>query len=175
MIVDIRAKKIRVPESITEYIRGKLRKSEKYFPTINRIEVFLSKQKYLYIVEIVVNIVGNTLKIKQQSADLRSAVDMSVDKIEQQLRKEKERVKSRKKSFRACLLEDKYEQAEKMSMDMNKRRLVPAVSSIDEAVEIMNDKDYMFWIFTDKETGKLSVIYEKSESNYGLFEIEKRR
>jgi len=73
------------------------------------------------------------------------------------------------------LLEDKYQQAEKVSMDLNKRKLIPVVSSIDEAVKIMDDNDYMFWIFLNKDTHKLSVIYEKSESNYGLFEIEKRR
>ncbi|PKM92964.1 MAG: ribosomal subunit interface protein [Elusimicrobia bacterium HGW-Elusimicrobia-4] len=175
MIINVRAKRIKVPEKVVEYIKGKLSKSEKYFSVINKIEVFLSKQKYLYIVEIIINIVGRTIKIKQQAADFRSAVDIAVNKVEQQLRKEKERVKSRKKSFRSYLLEDKYRQAEKVSMDLNKRKLVPVVSSIDEVVKIMDDNDYMFWIFINKDTNKLSVIYEKSESNYGLFEIEKRR
>lgn len=175
MIINIRAKRIKVPENLVEYIKGKLSKSERYFSVINKIEVFLSKQKYLYIVEIIINIVGQTIKIKQQAADFRAAVDIAVDKVEQQLRKEKERVKGRRKSLRSYLLEDKYQQAEKVSMDLNKRKLIPVVSSIDEAVKIMDDNDYMFWIFLSKDTNKLSVIYEKSESNYGLFEIEKRR
>lgn len=175
MIINIRAKRIKVPENLVEYIREKLSKSERYFSAVNKIDIFLSKQKYLYTVEIVVNIVGQTIKIKQQAADVRSAVDIAVNKIEQQLRKEKERVKSRRKSFRSCLLLDKYQQAEKVSMDMNKRKLIPQVASIDAAIKIMDDNDYLFWIFINKDNKKLSVIYEKPESNYGLFEIEKRK
>lgn len=174
MIINIRTKRIRVPENLAEYIKEKLSKSERYFSFINKIEVFLSKQKYLYIVEIIINIVGRTIKIKQQAADFRSAVDIAVNKVEQQLRKEKERVKSHRKSFKSYLTEDKYQQMEKVSMDFNKRKLIPVVSSIDDAVKIMDDNDYLFWIFYNKDTNKLSVIYEKSESNYGLFEIEKK-
>jgi len=172
MIINIRAKRIKVPENLVEYIRGKLSKSERYFSVINKIKVFLSKQKYLYIVEIIINIVGKTIKIKQQAADFRTACDIAIDKVEQQLRKEKERVKGRRKSLRSYLLEDKYQQSEKVSMDLNKRKLIPAVSTIDDAVEIMDAQDYMFWIFLNKNTNKLSVIYRKSESNYGLFEVE---
>jgi len=175
MIVNIRAKRIKVPENLVEYIREKLSKSERYFSVINKIEVFLSKQKYLYIVEIIINIVGKTIKIKQHAADFRSAVDIAVDKVEQQLRKKKEKVKGRRKSFRSYLLGDKYRRTEKVSMDLNKRKLIPVVSTVDEAVKIMDDNDYMFWIFFNKDTNKLSVIHRKSESNYGLFEIEKRK
>ncbi|MFH0948142.1 MAG: ribosome-associated translation inhibitor RaiA [Elusimicrobiota bacterium] len=180
MIINIRAKRIKVPENIVEYIKEKLSKSERYFSIINKIEVFLSKQKYLYIVEIIINPprrIGQTIKIKQQAADFRSAVDMAVDKVEQQLRKEKERVKSRRKSFRS-LVEDKYKRAqqdEKVSINLNKRKLVPIVSTTDEAVEIMDDNDYLFLIFINKDTNKLSVMHRKSESNYGLFEIEKKQ
>ena len=60
-------------------------------------------------------------------------------------------------------------------MDLNKRKLIPVVSTVDEAIKIMDDNDYMFWIFFNKDTNKLSVIHRKSESNYGLFEIEKRK
>ena len=177
MIINIRAKRIKVQESIVEYIKEKLSKSERYFSIINKIEVFLSKQKYLYIVEIIINIVGQTIKIKQQAADFRSAVDIAVDKVEQQLRKEKERIKGRRKSF-GYVVEDKYKQAqqdEKVSINLNKRKLIPIVSTIDEAIKIMDDNDYLFLIFINKDTNKLSVMYERVESSYGLFEIEKRR
>ena len=174
MVINIRAKRIKVPEEIVNIINEKLSKSEKYFSDINKIDVFLSKQKYLYIVEIVINIVGQTIKIEHQSVDFRSAVGIAIDKIEQQLRKEKERIKSGRKAFRSSLAKDKYQEVEKVSIDLNKKKLVPVVSSIDEAVKVMDDNEYMFWVFTDKDTKKLSIIYERSESNYGLFEIEKK-
>ncbi|MFH1540866.1 MAG: ribosome-associated translation inhibitor RaiA [Elusimicrobiota bacterium] len=175
MIINIRAKGIDVEESITKYIKEKLSKSEKYFSTINEVDVFLNKQKYLHIVEIVINIADQTIKIKQQAADFRSAVDIAIGKIEQQLRKEKEKIKNRRKSFRSCLTDDKYQYAEKVSIDQNKQKLVPAVLTIDKAIEVMDNSDYMFLVFVNKDTNKLSIIYEKSESNYGLFEIEKGR
>jgi putative sigma-54 modulation protein len=177
MIINVRAKKVKITKLLSEYIKEKLSKSQKFFSDINKIEIFLSGQKYLYIAEVIINIFGRTIRIKQQAADLRSAVDIAISKVEQQLRKEKEKIKEHRKSFRYDLgFAEKYlQQTEKVSLSLEKRKFVPDVSSIDEVVEIMDDNDYTFWIFINGDTKKLTVIHRKLNSNYGLMEIDKRR
>ena len=174
MLVNIRSKNVKVTKLLSGYIKEKLFKSQKYFVDINEIEIFLSRQKYLYIVEIVINVVGLTVRIIQQASDLRSAVDMAISKVEQQLRKKKEKIRGHRKSFK-YYLEDKYLQPEKVSLDLSKRKFVPIVSSVDDAVRIMDDNDYMFWIFINNSTKKLTIIHRRLNSSYGLIEIDKRR
>jgi len=175
MDINIRTKVVKIPEDLTEYINEKLKKSEKYFSGINRIDVFLSKQKYRHIVEIVINIAGNTMKIKHQAADFRSAFDITFEKIEQQLRKEKDKMRNRRKKLPPFLSGNKYQQTEKPQFDLSKKELVPAVSSVEDAVKVISDNDYAFWVFINGDTNKLSLIYKKPDSSFGLFEIKKRR
>ncbi|MEW6556352.1 MAG: ribosome-associated translation inhibitor RaiA [Elusimicrobiota bacterium] len=171
MLVNIRAKKLKVSAVLADYIKTKISKSEKYFSGINKVEVFLSKQRYLYTMEVIISITGRTIKIKQQAADFYSAADIISDKIEQRVKKEKEKMKSHRQSAN-FLADNKYLQSEQISIDLNKRKIKPSSSSVDEAIEILESNNYYTcWVFVNKDTKKLSVIYKKSDSNYELIEI----
>ncbi|MDD5688063.1 MAG: ribosome-associated translation inhibitor RaiA [Elusimicrobia bacterium] len=173
MFVNIRTIKVKVSETVLEHIKEKLLKSKKYFPRIEKIEVFLTKQKYLCVAEIIINVIGQTIRISQSSTDFRSAFDLAADKVEQQLRKQKEKLKKHRKSTN-LLFEDNYEQQEKMPLDLDISKFIPKILSIEEAIEEMDENEYMFWIFINRATKKLSVIYKKINLKYGLYEIDKR-
>ncbi|OGS45961.1 MAG: ribosomal subunit interface protein [Elusimicrobia bacterium RIFOXYD2_FULL_34_15] len=175
MVINIRTIKVKVPNSLLDYINEKLAKSHKIFPNINEIEVFLSREKYLYFVEIVINLLGVTLKVKKKSTDFHSAVDMAVDKVELQLLKEKEKIKGHRKAEKYLLLEEKSFQSPAESVDLKKRKFIPEILSVNEALESLTENDYAFLVFTNSQNNKLSVIHKKYDSGYGLIEIEKRR
>lgn len=174
MLINIRAIKIKVPQSLRVYIKEKLLKSQRYFSNINNIEVFLSRQKYMHIVEIVINAAGQTMRINKHSKDFHSAVDLAVSKIRLQVRKQKEKLKKHRKPV---LLNEKYSLtlSEGISLDLTKRKIIPQTSSINDAMERMDENNYMFWIFINSANNKLSVIYKKADLTYGLIEVDKRK
>jgi len=174
MVINIRSIKVKVPETLLDYINEKLSKSQKFFAGISKIEVFLSREKYLYCAEIVINLLGQTLKVKKKSSDFSSAVDMAVNKVEQQLVKEKEKVKEHRKTGKYLLQEESF-QIPLDSLNLDKKKFTPEVLTVNEAMDKMADNDYVFWIFINSENNKLSVVHKKYDSSYGLIEIEKRR
>jgi len=172
MNINITARKVRVPKGVIDYVNEKFSRCQKYFARINNIDVVLSQQKYICTIEAVLNVAGQIIRINQDASDFRSAVDMAVSKIERQLVKQKEKMKSRRRKGRV-VPEEGYAQVDDLFLDMNKRKLVPEVTTIDAARDRLDKYNYMFWIFTNGENSRLSVIYRKADLTYGLIEIEK--
>ena len=173
MLINIRAIKVKVPVNLESYIKEKLSKSQRFFQNINEVEVFLSRQKYLHNVEVLINVAGQTIKTKHTAADFYSAIDLVVDKVEQQLAKQKEKMKKHRKP-KKFELEEQYSEVGEFSLDLNKKTFVPQAMSMNQAVNKLEDDDLAFWIFINSDNRRLSVVYKKSESDNGLIEIERR-
>lgn len=172
MLISIRAIKVKVQEPLLDYIKEKLSKTRKYSSRINEIEVFLSQQKYMCIVDIVINVAGQTIKVIQRSSDFHSAVDLAVGKINQQLRKQKDKMREYRKSEKFPLGK-KYFQLEGISSEITRKKLILQTMSIDAAAEEMEERGCKFFVFKNEENKKTSVIYKKEDSTYGLIEIGK--
>ena len=172
MDIKITARKVKVTKGLLDYINEKLSKCQKYFSHITRIDVILSQQKYVYSVEVLLHLAGQTLKINQDASDFRSAVDLTFDKIERQLVKQKEKLKLRRRKAKSPV-DESYVQIDQLLLDMNRRKLIPEVISIEEAKNRIEKYSYVFWIFVNRVNSLLSVIYRKADLTYGLIEIEK--
>jgi putative sigma-54 modulation protein len=172
MNINITARNVKIPQSVTDYANEKLSRCQKYFSNIIKIDVVLSKQKYLCAVEIIIKVSRQTLKINQEAADFRSAIDLAVDKIERQLTKQKEKMKERRRDAKTADSVKAYVPIEDVLVEFDTRQLKPAGMSVNDAKDRLEKHDYLFWIFVNKDNSKLSVMYRRADQTYGLIEIK---
>jgi len=90
-----------LPATVRSYAEDKVRRLDRHFDRIldARLEFDLPSRKRLNPpkqAELLVHVHGGHLKGKAVSLNLQEAVDMVVDKVDQQLRKRKERIKDHK-------------------------------------------------------------------------------
>ena len=99
MKLNIRGDKIKVTKSIKDYITEKLAKLDKYFDNPKNIDckVIIRVKNLDQIVEVTVPTSKFTLRAEERHADLYAAVDLVVDKLERQIRKNKTKIENRKK------------------------------------------------------------------------------
>ena len=81
-----------------EYVQQKMDKAQKYFDHIVWGQAFLFVEKRAHKAEMIVHAPGQTFRALATAADLYSAIDLASDKIDAQLKKHKERVKTRHKA-----------------------------------------------------------------------------
>ena len=83
-------------ESLKSYVKGKLDRFDKLLDNPAEASVMLSVEKFRHIAEI--NITGDRLNIngKEETNDMYSAIDMVLDKIESQIKKNKEKIRERR-------------------------------------------------------------------------------
>ena len=102
MKLNIRGDKLVVTDAIKNYIDDKIRKLEKYFDN-DEIEakVIVKVANNKEIIEITIPTNKYTLRAEERNDDLYAAIDLVLDKLERQIRKNKTKLNDRykKESF----------------------------------------------------------------------------
>ena len=97
MEIQLTAKQLKITPALREYVQQKMGKTQKYFDHIVWGQAFLFVEKRSHKAEMIVHAPGQTFRAIATAADLYSAIDLASDKIDAQLKKHKERIKSRHK------------------------------------------------------------------------------
>ncbi len=107
----IHAKKIKVTKPIEAYVEEKLGKLDQYFKEPEEIKaiVLIKVNKISQMIEITIRTNSLTLRAEDTEEDLYAAIDLVVEKLERQIRKNKDRLHSRikKESIKDFVLDFK--------------------------------------------------------------------
>lgn len=96
MNIQITSRHSKVSQKSQEYLKGELKNLEKYYDRITSIHVILDSEHVKKVVEIIINVQGNTVKAKAKADNLRKSVAMALQKIKRQLKKFNEKLKDHK-------------------------------------------------------------------------------
>lgn len=96
MKIKITGRHIDVSERLKDYAEKKIARLEKHFQQLIDIHLILYVEKLDHVAELIVN--GDSLQFhaREKAADLYSAIDLLVDKMESQIARFKEKIQSRK-------------------------------------------------------------------------------
>lgn len=181
MIHNIRGENIEVTEAIRDYVTKKIEKLERYFDSpieataYTKIKVYNDSQT----VEITIPLKNIVLRAEEHNSDLYASVDLTVDKLERQVRKYKTRI-HRKKRFDSpdfdLLFQNNSEVPEDFYVDeetkefniIRTKRFAFKPMSPEEAILQMNMLGHQFFAFLDAKTNDLNIVYKRKDESYGL-------
>ena len=174
MKYNIRGEKIEITPAIKSYIEEKIGKLDKYFDDSSDItcSVVVKIRGKSQKIEITIPAMHYTLRSEESHDDLYAAIDLTVDKLERLIRKNKTKINSKiKKNLIQNFemdLEDNFEDDELEIIKRKKVDMKPM--SEEEAVLQMNMLGHSFFVFKDADTGNVCVLYVRKDGNYGLIE-----
>lgn len=178
MKVNIVGKNITVTDAIADKINKKLNILGKYFiisdeDTANvLIRTYPTKQK----IEVTIPTKFAILRTEVVDDDLYRAIDRSIDKLEDQIRRQKTRITQKKNGhpLSDAFLDYEILNEEEVADDqiVRTKSIVPEMMDLDEAITKMELLDHDFFIYTDDETRKIAVVYRRHDGGYGLIETE---
>lgn len=195
MEVSIHGDGIRISEQLDSYTRSKIDKLDRYLPNISRVGVELAiirtrRGADLAIAQITVQHARGAIlraeeKLNIENRDtIRSAINKAVDKLHRQIDRFK-----RKRISRNQRIRDRYratvaerDMAEDMAfpdapaaaemtdpMDIVRRKVVDLTPMYEEeAVEQLELLDHNFYMFLNRDTDEVNVLYRRENGGYGL-------
>lgn len=174
MRFEIIGKNITITDLMRSKIEKKLSSLEKYLlidpDTKARVvaRVYPSSQK----IEVTIPTKVGILRSEVTHEDLYAAIDIAVDKLEDQLRRQKTRLNRRhRESLAEAFLEEAAE-AEERIVPVKTKTIQATVLDLDEAIMQMELSSHDFYIYTDEDTGRVSVVYLRNDGDYGVIEVE---
>ncbi|MBN2645173.1 MAG: ribosome-associated translation inhibitor RaiA [Desulfuromonadaceae bacterium] len=168
-------------DPLRTYAEEKLARVNKYIEEPIDAQVVLTVEKKIrHNAEVALVAKGITIKASAEAEDMYAALDDVVDKIERQLKRYKEKLKSHTpRKGRARNVTKTVIEAASIDLGAPEPKIVKTQSfpvkpmSIDEAVMQMDLLDKDFLVFTDDATEEVNVIYRRKDGNYGLIVPQK--
>lgn len=173
MKCNIRGDKILVTKAIKEYVIEKISKLEKYFDKADEItaNILVKVKGFDQTIEVTIPTPNFTIRSEESAENLYAAIDLVVDKIERQIRKNKTKInkieKNAVKKLNLSYIEDQEEEENKIT---RRKTLNTKPMSEDEAILQMEMLGHDFFIFKDCSTSKVSILYKRKDNNYGIIE-----
>lgn len=161
-------------DHLKSYVGDKLDRFDKFLDNPAEANVVLAVEKFRHIAEI--NISGDRLSIigKEETVDMYSAIDMVLDKLEKQIKKNKEKIRERrsalKKRNRSMLDEVSNPPDEDMERQIKIRNIEYKPMDIEEAVLQMDLIEDNFLVFTNARSDQINVLYRRRDGHYGLIQ-----
>ena len=176
MKYNIRGSKMEVTNSIKKYIEEKIGKLNKYFENPDEItaSVLIKESGINDKVEVTIPIKNAILRAEMSNKDLYSAIDLVVEKLERQIRKNKTRIhKIQKDSVIDAFIDfDITEEEQKENCIVKRKTIEMKPMNEEEAILQMNLLGHDFFIFKNSDTEELSVVYRRKDDQYGIIDVK---
>ena len=176
MEIIIRGDKVKVTNAINDYITEKIGKLEKYFGDSSNIRatVFFKVRNHSQKVEVTIPLKKFILRAEEEREDVYAAVDVVIDKIERQIRKNKTKLQSKKIKDNKDLALDEIEdiESDENNVIVKRKKIDVKPMSEEEAIIQMELLGHNFYLFKDSVTLKPVLIYKRTDNNYGIIETE---
>jgi len=161
-------------DHLKSYVGDKLDRFDKFLDNPAEANVVLAVEKFRHIAEI--NITGDRLSIigKEETVDMYSAIDMVLDKLEKQIKKNKEKIRERRSAAknrnRSMPDEEINPPDEDIERQIKIRNIEYKPMDIEEAVLQMDLIEDNFLVFTNARSDQINVLYRRRDGHYGLIQ-----
>lgn len=179
MNVQVRGKNgFEVTNAIEAYAVDKLGKVERYFKEELDAFVVCKIYKDHHKVEVTIPTKYYTMRAEVGNSDMYAAIDLTVDKLESQIRKHKSKITRslQKKDGVSELFMDNLDlealERELVNSPVRTKSIVLEEMSIDEATTALEMLGHDFFIFKNEETKHVNVAYLRNDGKYGVIETE---
>ncbi len=168
MEVMITGKQLDVTPALKEYVETRAKKIEKYTTNVTKAIFTLKVEKYRHMAEVLVKVNGFIIQSEQETDEMYVSVDKAISKIERQLKKHKEKLQNHRvqhdvtgqKTTPVPSWED---------LNIKKRKAFPIdAMSIEEAALQMELLGTGFFLFENRESKQVNLLYKRKDGGLGL-------
>lgn len=174
-------------QALKDYAHEKVDRIRKYFPDPIKAHVVLACDRgYSHHADVVLTLHnGIVIAGEETTEDMYSSIDLVMAKIERQVRRYKEKIRSHKggdsihghREISHSVMEMGDEtvaaKAQPEIKIIRESKFVARPMSAEEAVMHMNLMSNDFLVFTDAATHDVNVVYRRGDGTYGLIETGK--
>ena len=174
MKLNIRGDKLVVTDSIKAYIEEKVNKLNKYFDNDDiEAKIVIKVANNREIIEVTIPTNKYTLRAEERNEDLYAAIDLVIDKLERQIRKNKTKLNDRYK--KESFMDFNFDFIEEFENDKEEDELIVKRKTIDikpmdeeEAILQMELLNHDFFVFKNLDEECTSVLYKRKDGKFGI-------
>jgi ribosome hibernation promoting factor len=171
MQISVTFRQIEPSDALKNYVTDRLNKFKRYLDGPVDAHVVLGLEKFRHLADVTIDNNGRIIKGKEENTDMYAAIDLVMDKIDMQLKKVRDKLRSAKgdRSRSTATPAAEVEDVPALPALRRKRVEVPPLQLTD-AVELMQNGNDELLVFTNVASGSLHILYRRQDGTYVLVE-----
>lgn len=171
MRIEFLTKNYNASEKLKDVITKKVERLDKFFEEDTKAKIMLKESNDVYTLEITI-IDGTVMRAEVSSDNMYDNIDLALPKLEKQIIKHHKKLISKSKKLRIKELDMSYVPP----VEEKKRTVVKAKSyeltpmTVDDSIEELELVGHSFYVFLNKSTKQVNVLYKRNDGDYGLIE-----
>ena len=188
MAIKVRGRRTNVSESLRQYAEDKIGASMKVMdisPLDAEVVIYREKNRSNprpCVCEVTLRTKGHIVRVEESDEEMHAAIDVAAAKVVRQLRKYKTRVIDKK--IRASeKVDDRVREEARPETELDLDRLMDELTPEDvvrvkeieftpmtqeEALVQIDLLGHDFFVYTDRDTNAVNVLYRRDDGGYGL-------
>ncbi len=171
MIIEFLGKNYTPVDKLKDLIDKKIQRLDKFFVGEDtKIKVCLKQVKEnMYTLELTIVLDSTVLRAEVTSDNMYNNIDLALPKLEKQIIKHHKKLYSRSKKVKEQPFEGEAV-SEKSRTVVRTKTYELSPMTVDDAIEELELVEHSFFVFLNKETGDVSVLYRRNDGDYGLIQ-----
>lgn len=157
-----------ISPSVASYVNKKVGKLDRYFGDDIEAQVRLSIERSRYTCEITIPLPGEILRAEETTGDMYVSIDSVLSKLEGQIRKHRTRLAKRMKRDADPIEVFAVESEESVPQVVRTKRFKVEAMDVDDAISQMEMLGHSFFLYRDRETDQICLVYTRADGNYGV-------
>uniref|UniRef100_A0A7V4LCI1 Ribosome hibernation promoting factor n=1 Tax=Desulfobacca acetoxidans TaxID=60893 RepID=A0A7V4LCI1_9BACT len=170
MQISVTFRQIEPSDALKNYVTERLKKFKRYLEGPLEAHVVLGLEKFRHLADVTINSNGRLIKGREENADMYAAIDLVVDKLDMQLRKHREKLREMKGERGRPPLPAREEAELPVLPAIRRHRVEVPPLELTDAVEMLQTKKADILVFTNVNTGALSILYRRGDGGFALAE-----
>lgn len=183
MNIEFQARNFEIDDQIRAYAQRKLEKVTRFLEEPIEIRVTLQETKHGRIADLHVAHRHDVLQVAEETEEMRDAINLAVDKAQKLVKRSRKRYQGRRRradrrtngAAAAWPLEvldrGSFSEVEGPRI-IETTELTIKPMSLEEAALDLDGSEHQFLVFRNAANDRVSVLYKRSDSNYGLISPE---
>ena len=173
MRIEFLSKNYSPSDKLKTVIEHKLEKLDKFFDDNTKIKVVFKQSKEIYTLELTIGIEKGILRSEVSSDNMYNNIDIALPKLEKQIIKHHKKIESKFKNFKSRDFTAEIvanEEAEHQSIVVKSKTFELIPMTVEDAIEELELVGHDFFVFLNKTSNAVNVVYRRMDDNYGLIE-----
>lgn len=169
MKIDFLCRNYEASDKLKDVITKKMDRLDKFFEDDTKVKIVLKEANNVQTMELTIAVSGGVLRAEVSGKNMYELIDQALPKLEKQIIKHHSKMKDKKFKVKDFVGEtEKTVEPEKQVVRSKAFELTPM--TVEDAIEEMELVGHEFYVFLNRATGNVSVLYTRRDGNYGLIE-----
>lgn len=173
MRIEFLSKNYSPSEKLKDVVTKKVERLDKFFEDDTKVKILLKKANDVETLELTIVLDNVVMRAEVSGANMYENIDIALPKLEKQIIKHRTKLAAKSKKVRAKELDTAYEPAAEKEEQHGVVRsksyaLVPM--TVEDAIEELELVGHSFYVFANKATKNVNVLYKRNDGDYGLIE-----